>query len=107
MANKKMTYEGMFLVDPGEFQAASEPVRNILARSEAEVLAIKPWDERRLAYEILGRKRAPMTSGRRTEDIEVQRDEEEDDRDRRPRRRPEPVEEAVEDIAEEDSDSEK
>ena len=58
MDNKK-TYEGMFLVDAGnpDFNAASEPVRNILTRYEAEMLAFKPWDERRLAYEILGRKR--------------------------------------------------
>ncbi len=55
----KKTYEGMFLLDAGnpDFNAASEPVRNILTRYEAELLAFKPWDERRLAYEIRGRKR--------------------------------------------------
>jgi len=55
----KKTYEGMFLLDAGnpDFNAASEPVRNILIRYEAELLSFKPWDERRLAYEILGRKR--------------------------------------------------
>jgi small subunit ribosomal protein S6 len=58
MADNMKTYEGMFLVEPGEFQAASEPVRTVLNRSGAEVLAMKPWDERRLAYEMLGRKRA-------------------------------------------------
>lgn len=53
------SYEGMFLVDSGlgEFQVASEPVRNILERYGAEVLSLKAWDERRLAYEVLGRKR--------------------------------------------------
>lgn len=58
MDNKK-TYEAMFLLDAGnpDFNAASEPVRNILTRYEAEVLAFKPWDERRLAYEVEGRKR--------------------------------------------------
>ena len=58
MDNKK-TYEGMFLMDAGnpDFEAATEPIRTVLARSEAEILAIKPWDERRLAYEIQGRKR--------------------------------------------------
>ncbi|MFW6062526.1 MAG: 30S ribosomal protein S6 [Planctomycetota bacterium] len=57
--NGAKTYEGMFLVDAGEdFQKASAPVREVLERSEADVLAIKPWDERRLAYEIQGRRRA-------------------------------------------------
>jgi small subunit ribosomal protein S6 len=58
MDNKK-TYEGMFLLDAGnpDFNTASEPVRSILTRYEAELLTFKPWDERRLAYEILGRKR--------------------------------------------------
>ena len=55
----KKTYEGMFLLDAGnpDFNTASEPVRNILTRYEAELLSFKPWDERRLAYEIMGRKR--------------------------------------------------
>ena len=58
MTDRK-TYEGMFLVDAGspDFEASSQPVRTVLERSEAELLAIKPWDERRLAYEIKGRKR--------------------------------------------------
>ena len=59
MSQDKATYEGMFLLDAGnpDFQAASEPVRTILDRNEATALAIKPWDERRLAYEIKGRRR--------------------------------------------------
>jgi len=59
MSQDKATYEGMFLLDAGnpDFQAASEPVRTILDRNEARALAIKPWDERRLAYEIKGRRR--------------------------------------------------
>jgi small subunit ribosomal protein S6 len=58
--NKKKTYEGMFLVDAGnsDFEAASEPIRAVLGRSESEILSIKPWDERRLAYGIKGRRRA-------------------------------------------------
>jgi len=53
------TYEGMFLLDAGnpDFQATCEPVRTILARYQAQVLSMKPWEERRLAYEIAGRKR--------------------------------------------------
>jgi small subunit ribosomal protein S6 len=57
-ANVK-NYEGMFLLEAGnpDFQAASEPVRGILTRYGAEILSFKPWDERKLAYEIRGRKR--------------------------------------------------
>lgn len=53
-------YEGMFMVDAGQgdFGVASAPVRGILGRSRADVLSIAAWDERRLAYEIKGRKRA-------------------------------------------------
>ena len=59
MSNNMKTYEGMFLIDAGnpDFQAASEPITNVLNRTEAEVLSLKPWDERKLAYEIKGRKR--------------------------------------------------
>lgn len=58
--SKTNTYEGMFLVEAGksDFQAANEPVQTVLARSDAEILSIKPWDERRLAFEIKGRRRA-------------------------------------------------
>lgn len=54
------TYEAMYLLDAGtpDFEAASAPVRETLQRIGAEVLVLKPWDERRLAYEIKGRKRA-------------------------------------------------
>jgi len=53
------TYEAMVLIDSGQenFEAACEPIRRLLDRNEAEVLAMKLWDERRLAYEIKGRRR--------------------------------------------------
>jgi small subunit ribosomal protein S6 len=53
------SYEGMFLLDSpaGDMNQAVHPVRNVLDRIEATVLSIKPWDERRLAYEVKGRKR--------------------------------------------------
>jgi small subunit ribosomal protein S6 len=59
MNENERTYEGMFLLDSGnpDFEAVSEPVRAVLGRSEAEVLSIKPWDDRKLAYEIKGRRR--------------------------------------------------
>jgi len=43
--------------DSSDFDAASAPIKAVLDRGEAEVLSMKPWDERRLAYEIAGRKR--------------------------------------------------
>jgi len=54
------TYEGMFMLDAGnaDFEAAAAPVREVLARVEADVLTFNPWEERRLAYEIKGRRRA-------------------------------------------------
>lgn len=59
MSGAMKTYEGMFLLDAGnpDFEAASAPVRNILAKYNAEPLAIKQWEDRRLCYEIKGRKR--------------------------------------------------
>jgi len=59
MDNAKHTYEAMFVLEAGQsdFEAAGEPIRNILTRYDAEVLALKPWDERKLAYPIRGRKR--------------------------------------------------
>ena len=60
MNGNAKTYEGMFLLEAStsDFEAASEPIRNVLARSEAQTLSIQPWEERRLAYEIRGHKRA-------------------------------------------------
>ena len=57
--NQKKAYEGMFVLDagPNDFESACACVESILARSEAEVLATKPWDEKRLAYPIRGCKR--------------------------------------------------
>jgi small subunit ribosomal protein S6 len=59
MSEATKAYEGMFLVDSGlpSFEVASEPIRGILTRRGAEILALKPWDDRKLAYEIRGRKR--------------------------------------------------
>jgi len=53
------TYEGMFLLDAGDqgLETIAAPVRDVLARVDAEVLVLKPWDERRLSYPIKGRKR--------------------------------------------------
>ncbi|MHC4294440.1 MAG: 30S ribosomal protein S6 [Planctomycetota bacterium] len=59
MSDDRKTYEAMFLLDAalGDFETASEPIRTILSRSEANLLSMQPWDDRRLAYDIQGRKR--------------------------------------------------
>jgi small subunit ribosomal protein S6 len=59
MESTTHTYEAMFLMDAGlgTFEAAAKPVETLLERAKATVLALKPWDERRLCYEIQGRKR--------------------------------------------------
>lgn len=53
------TYEGMFLVDAGKpsLDEAIAPIQQVLDRNQAQVLQMKKWDERRLAYEIAGRRR--------------------------------------------------
>lgn len=52
----KRTYEGLFLVDSGEAAAdwnqVTGAIKEILSRSESEVISLRKWDDRRLAYEI-------------------------------------------------------
>src|SRR5260370_30938877 len=54
-------YECMFLFDTnkvaGDVPAAAKQVHAIVERNAAEVLASRPWDERRLAYPIRGHKK--------------------------------------------------
>jgi small subunit ribosomal protein S6 len=54
-------YECMFLLDTnkvaGDVAAVSKQLHAILERNQAEVLASRPWDERRLAYPINGHKK--------------------------------------------------
>jgi small subunit ribosomal protein S6 len=53
-------YEAMFLLSTAQaadFGGAIAHLNEILARGHAEVIAMKKWDERRLAYEIGGNKR--------------------------------------------------
>lgn len=59
MEQRINTYEAMFLLDPGQtnFETACQPVNRVFERNGAEVLAIRNWDERRLAFEIKNRKR--------------------------------------------------
>lgn len=53
-------YEGMFLFPQSasaDLGGAVDHVREILARSGAEIISLVKWDERRLAYDIAGNKR--------------------------------------------------
>src|SRR5436305_13549834 len=49
-------YECLFLLDTnkvaGDVKNAEKTVRGLLERNHVEVLAARPWDERRLAYPI-------------------------------------------------------
>src|SRR5437879_9961110 len=54
-------YECMFLLDTnkvaGDSANAAKQLHTILERNQAEILASRPWDERRLAYPIKGHKK--------------------------------------------------
>lgn len=59
-SDKKNTYEGMFLISPAvtaDAEKAIGIVKGILDRHQGEIIVIKKWDERKLAYEIKGQKR--------------------------------------------------
>jgi small subunit ribosomal protein S6 len=51
----------MFLLDTnkvaGDVAAAQKQIHALLERNHAEVLASRPWDERRLAYPVKGHKK--------------------------------------------------
>jgi small subunit ribosomal protein S6 len=60
MQNRTYTYEAMFLI--GQAAAADltsviAHINEIFSRAHAEVIAMKKWDERRLAFEIKKQKR--------------------------------------------------
>jgi small subunit ribosomal protein S6 len=53
-------YEAMFVMDvqaSPDNQAMEGEIHRILGRAEAEILICRRWEDRRLAYEIDGRKR--------------------------------------------------
>jgi len=55
------TYEGMFLLDSAKvavsWDDAVRHVHDILAKHNAEIVASRQWDERRLAYSVEGHKK--------------------------------------------------
>ena len=75
----KKLYEAMFLVDSAEatdWDAVITTIKNILKKAEAEIVSIKKWDDRRLAYEINGKTKGTYilchfrAEGGRIQDIE-------------------------------------
>ncbi len=54
----KRLYEGLFLVDSAlaasQWDALMGAIRKILDRADADVVSLKKWDDRKLAYEIRG-----------------------------------------------------
>jgi small subunit ribosomal protein S6 len=51
----------MFLLDPskvaGDVTGAAKQLHTLLEKNHAEILASRPWDERRLAYPVKGQKK--------------------------------------------------
>jgi small subunit ribosomal protein S6 len=59
VVNRKL-YEGMFLVDSaqaGDWDATKAVIEGVLKRADAEIVEMKKWDDRRLAYEVDGKAR--------------------------------------------------
>lgn len=54
-------YEGLFLLNQhavaADFPAVIDHVKEFFTRASAELVVLRKWDERRLAYEISGQKR--------------------------------------------------
>ncbi|MBN2137234.1 MAG: 30S ribosomal protein S6 [Sedimentisphaerales bacterium] len=76
--NRKL-YESMFLVDSGmasDWDATIKIIEGILKRVEAEIVSIRKWDDRRLAYEVQGKSRGTYilcyfrVEGERIQEIE-------------------------------------
>jgi small subunit ribosomal protein S6 len=57
----KKLYEAMFLIDPAlaaqDWDGINQTIKTILERAEAEIVSMRKWDERKLAYNIRGRSR--------------------------------------------------
>src|SRR4051794_14482110 len=55
-------YEALVMLDTskvaGDLPAAQQQLHAIMERNKVEVLASRPWDERRLAYPVGGQKKA-------------------------------------------------
>ena len=56
----RLLYEGLFMMtqSAADLSASLDKVREILDRAEAELVSLRKWDERKLAYPVQGQKRA-------------------------------------------------
>lgn len=58
---REYLYEGMFLVDSGQYandpEGTTAEIMRILERAGATVVAHRPWQDGKLAYEIEGRRK--------------------------------------------------
>lgn len=54
-------YEGMFLIDTAlaasDWDGVNDFIKGILEKSGAEIISMKKWDDRKLAYDINGKSR--------------------------------------------------
>ncbi len=51
-------YEAMFLFDPtfaGSFENCEAEIKRIMDRAEGQIVFLRKWEERRLAYKLKGR----------------------------------------------------
>ena len=59
--SKKNLYEGMFLIDSAraaaDWDGIISVITKILERAKAEIVSIRKWDDRKLAYDIKGKSR--------------------------------------------------
>jgi small subunit ribosomal protein S6 len=77
---KNKLYEGMFLVDSAlagsNWDGINDTIKTILEKAGAEIVTIKKWDDRKLAYEIKGKNRGTYilsyfrVDGQKIQDIE-------------------------------------
>jgi small subunit ribosomal protein S6 len=77
---KKRLYEGMFLVDSAlagaDWDGVMTAIKRVLERADAEIVSIKKWDDRRLAYDVKHVSRGTYiltyfrTDGKNIQDIE-------------------------------------
>ena len=77
---KKKLYEAMFLVDSADagsdWDGVIAAITKILDRAKVDIVSIKKWDDRRLAYEIKGKSRGTYllcyfrSDGQRNHEIE-------------------------------------
>jgi len=57
----KKLYEAMFLINPAEaasdWEGVNKTIKAILEKADAEIVSMRKWDERKLAYNIKGQSR--------------------------------------------------